>query len=111
MKVGDTITTKELESKKPLPGYEEMKPMIFSGLFPTVSEDYEKLRDSIEKLKLNDSSLTFEPETSTALGFGFRCGFLGMLHMDIIKERLEREFNLSLITLSLIHICRCRRRG
>ena len=98
LKVGDTITTKELESNKPLPGYEEMKPMIFSGLFPTISADYEKLRDSIEKLKLNDSSLSFEPETSTALGFGFRCGFLGMLHMDIIKERLEREFNLNLIT-------------
>jgi len=98
LKVGDTITTKEMESQNPLPGYEEMKPMIFSGLFPTVSEDYEKLRDSIEKLKLNDSSLSFEPETSTALGFGFRCGFLGMLHMDIIKERLEREFNLNLIT-------------
>ena len=96
--MGDTITTKENPAHKVLPGYKEMKPMIFSGLFPIVSEDYERLRDSIEKLKLNDASLTYEPETSTALGYGFRCGFLGMLHMDIVRERLEREFDLNLIT-------------
>ena len=98
LQVGDTITTKENPAHKVLPGYKEMKPMIFSGLFPIVSEDYERLRDSIEKLKLNDASLTYEPETSTALGYGFRCGFLGMLHMDIVRERLEREFDLNLIT-------------
>jgi len=98
LRVGDTITTKDNPAMEPLPGYQEMKSMIFSGLFPMVSEDYERLRDSIDKLQLNDASLLYEPETSTALGFGFRCGFLGMLHMDIIKERLEREFNLSLIT-------------
>ena len=98
LSVGDTITTKENPAEEPLPGYQEMKPMIFSGLFPTVSDDYERLRDSIEKLQLNDASLLYEPETSTALGFGFRCGFLGMLHMDIVRERLEREFDLSLIT-------------
>ena len=98
LQVGDTITTKENPAHKVLPGYKEMKPMIFSGLFPIVSDDYERLRDSIEKLKLNDASLTYEPETSTALGYGFRCGFLGMLHMDIVRERLEREFDLNLIT-------------
>ena len=98
LRVGDTVTSKENPATEPLPGYQEMKSMIFSGLFPTMSEDYERLRDSIDKLQLNDASLFYEPETSTALGFGFRCGFLGMLHMDIIKERLEREFNLSLIT-------------
>jgi GTP-binding protein LepA len=98
LQVGDTITTKENPAHKVLPGYKEMKPMIFSGLFPIVSDDYERLRDSIEKLKLNDASLAYEPETSTALGYGFRCGFLGMLHMDIVRERLEREFDLNLIT-------------
>ena len=98
LQVGDTITTKENPAHKVLPGYKEMKPMIFSGLFPIVSDDYERLRDSIEKLQLNDASLAYEPETSTALGYGFRCGFLGMLHMDIVRERLEREFDLNLIT-------------
>jgi GTP-binding protein LepA len=98
LRVGDTITSKDNPATEPLSGYQEMKSMIFSGLFPTMSEDYERLRDSIDKLQLNDASLLYEPETSTALGFGFRCGFLGMLHMDIIKERLEREFDLSLIT-------------
>ncbi len=97
LKVGDTVTIKENPAEKPLPGYKEMKPMIFAGLFPANSEDYENLRESIEKLKLNDDSLVFEPETSTALGFGFRCGFLGLLHMEIIRERLEREFDLNLI--------------
>jgi GTP-binding protein LepA len=80
-----------------LPGYKEVKPMVFSGLYPTISDDYADLKDALEKLRLNDSSFTYEPETSLALGFGFRCGFLGLLHMDIIKERLEREFKLSLI--------------
>ncbi|HHZ98702.1 MAG TPA: elongation factor 4 [Candidatus Marinimicrobia bacterium] len=98
LQVGDTITTKENPADKALPGYQKMKSMIFSGLFPIVSDDYERLRDSIEKLQLNDASLAYEPETSTALGYGFRCGFLGMLHMDIVRERLEREFDLSLIT-------------
>ena len=98
LKVGDTITTKENGASEALAGYEEMKPMIFSGLFPVVNDDYERLRDSIEKLRLNDASLVYEPETSTALGFGFRCGFLGLLHMDIVRERLEREFDLNLIT-------------
>jgi len=97
LKVGDTITTKESPASEQLPGYQEMKPMIFTGLFPAASEDYERLRESIEKLQLNDASLLYEPETSTALGFGFRCGFLGMLHMDIVRERLEREFDLDLI--------------
>ena len=98
LQVGDTITTKENPADKALPGYQKMKSMIFSGLFPIVSDDYERLRDSIEKLQLNDASLAYEPETSTALGYGFRCGFLGMLHMDIVRERLEREFDLNLIT-------------
>lgn len=98
LSVGDTITTKEHPAHEALPGYLEMKPMVFSGLFPTVSDDYERLRDSIEKLQLNDASVVYEPETSSALGFGFRCGFLGMLHMDIVRERLEREFDLNLIT-------------
>ena len=97
LKVGDTITTKESPASKQLPGYQEMKSMIFTGLFPASSDDYERLRESIEKLQLNDASLFYEPETSTALGFGFRCGFLGMLHMDIVRERLEREFDLDLI--------------
>ncbi len=96
-KIGDTITDALDPAAQPLPGYKEVKPMVFSGLYPTVSEDYADLKDALEKLRLNDSSFTYEPETSLALGFGFRCGFLGLLHMDIIKERLEREFKLSLI--------------
>ncbi|MCX7797735.1 MAG: translation elongation factor 4 [Melioribacter sp.] len=96
-KVGDTITHVKNGADKPLPGYKEIKPMVFSGLYPTNSDDYESLRDALEKYRLNDSSLSFTPETSAALGFGFRCGFLGMLHMEIVQERLEREFNQSII--------------
>ncbi|MFQ5709810.1 MAG: translation elongation factor 4 [bacterium] len=97
-KVGDTITSAAHSASEPLPGYREVKPMVFSGLFPTDSEDYEELRYSLERLKLNDASLLYEPETSQALGFGFRSGFLGLLHMEIIQERLEREYGLSIIT-------------
>jgi len=96
--IGDTITTDDRPSDEPLSGFKPMKPMVFSGLYPTDSGQYQALRDALEKLRLNDSSFTYEPETSQALGFGFRCGFLGLLHMDIVRERLEREFGLSLIT-------------
>ncbi len=97
-KIGDTIVDADRPAEKPLPGYKEVKPMVFAGIYPVDSDDYEDLRDALEKLRLNDSSFIYEPETSLALGFGFRCGFLGLLHMEIIKERLEREFKLSLIT-------------
>jgi len=97
-KVGDTITNAKSPCLQPLPGYKEVKPMVFSGLYPTNAEDFEDLRDSLDKLKLNDAAITYVPETSAALGFGFRCGFLGMLHMEIIQERLEREFNQSIVT-------------
>ncbi|HHW21095.1 MAG TPA: translation elongation factor 4 [Thermodesulfovibrio thiophilus] len=97
-KIGDTITDAGNPAKQPLPGFREVKPMVFCGLYPTETHQYEELKLSLEKLRLNDSSFFFEPETSAALGFGFRCGFLGLLHMEIIKERLEREFNLSLIS-------------
>ena len=95
---GDTITVKSSMAKDPLPGYKKVKPMVFSGLYPADADDYDQLRQALEKLKLNDASLEFTPETSEALGFGFRCGFLGLLHMEIIQERLEREFNLDLVT-------------
>jgi GTP-binding protein LepA len=98
IKVGDTITLKNNPASEPLPGYRVIKPVVFSGLYPVAAEDFEDLRSSLEKMKLNDSSLIYEPETSTALGFGFRCGYLGLLHMEIVQERLEREFNLNLIT-------------
>ncbi len=97
-KIGDTITGADNPALEPCPGYKEIKPMVFCGLYPTETHQYGELKDALEKLRLNDSAFTFEPETSTALGFGFRCGFLGLLHMEIIKERLEREFGLSLIS-------------
>ena len=98
--VGDTITTKSHEAKNPLDGYQPMKPMVYSGLFPIEPNKFEALKEALEKLKLNDASLSFEPETSEALGFGFRCGFLGLLHMEIIEERIEREFGIDIIATS-----------
>ncbi len=98
VKVGDTLVDNKLRDTPSLEGYEEVKPMVFCGIFPVESNDYETLKDSLEKLALNDSSFTYEPETSQALGFGYRCGFLGLLHMDILQERLEREFDLNLIS-------------
>jgi GTP-binding protein LepA len=97
IKVGDTITSERRPAPLALPGYDEPKPMVFSGLFPTDGDDFEKLREALEKLRLNDASLAWEPETSKALGFGFRCGFLGLLHMEIVRERLEREYDLDLV--------------
>ncbi len=97
-KVGDTITHTKNGAETPLPGYKEIKPMVYSGLYPANSDDYEDLRDALDKFRLNDSALIYVPETSAALGFGFRCGFLGMLHMEIVQERLEREFNQNIVT-------------
>jgi GTP-binding protein LepA len=97
LRVGDTLTAEKRPAAEPLPGYKDVKPMVFAGLFPTESDDYPELRDALDKLKLNDAALFYEPETSQALGFGFRCGFLGLLHMEIVRERLEREFDLDLI--------------
>jgi GTP-binding protein LepA len=97
LRVGDTLTSRANPAAGPLPGYKDVKPMVFAGLFPTDSDEYPELRDALEKLKLNDAALVYEPETSNALGFGFRCGFLGLLHMEIVRERLEREFDLDLL--------------
>jgi GTP-binding protein LepA len=96
--VGDTITHVNNPCSKAIAGFEEVKPMVFAGVYPIDPEDFENLRSSLEKLQLNDASLTFQPESSMALGFGFRCGFLGLLHMEIIQERLSREFNMDVIT-------------
>jgi GTP-binding protein LepA len=97
LRVGDTLTTESQPADKPLPGYKEARPVVFCGLYPVDTEQYPDLRDALEKLSLNDASLSYDPETSQALGFGFRCGFLGLLHMDIVRERLEREYNLNLL--------------
>ena len=97
LRVGDTLTSRSRQASEPLPGYQDVKPMVFAGVFPTDSDEYPELRDALERLKLNDGSLSYEPETSQALGFGFRCGFLGLLHMEIVRERLEREFDLDLL--------------
>jgi len=97
LRVGDTLTSVREPAEAALPGYKDVKPMVFAGLFPTDSDDYPELRDALERLKLNDAALVYEPETSNALGFGFRCGFLGLLHMEIVRERLEREFDLDLL--------------
>ena len=97
LRVGDTLTSRRRPASEPLPGYKDVKPMVFAGIFPTDSDEYPELRDALERLKLNDASLFYEPETSHALGFGFRCGFLGLLHMEIVRERLEREFDLDLL--------------
>ncbi|HRJ38900.1 MAG TPA: translation elongation factor 4, partial [Flavobacteriales bacterium] len=98
VKVGDTITHRERPCSEAIQGFEDVKPMVFAGIYPVDTDEFDELRDAMEKLQLNDASLVFEPESSAALGFGFRCGFLGLLHMEIIQERLEREFNMSVIT-------------
>ena len=109
LRVGDTLTADARPAVTPLPGYKDVKPMVFAGLFPTDSDEYPELRDALEKLKLNDAALFYEPETSQALGFGFRCGFLGLLHMEIVRERLEREFDLDLLVTAPTVAYRVRR--
>src|SRR5207237_3542409 len=97
-RVGDTVTINAKPAREPLSGYKDPKPMVYSGLYPIDGSEYPNLRDALDRLKLNDAALHYEPETSAALGFGFRCGFLGLLHLEIMRERLEREFNLDLIS-------------
>jgi GTP-binding protein LepA len=111
LRVGDTLTSEGRPATEPLPGYKDVKPMVFAGLFPTDSDAYPELRDALERLKLNDAALFYEPETSNALGFGFRCGFLGLLHMEIVRERLEREFDLDLLVTAPNVAYRVRERG
>ncbi|MBN2719712.1 MAG: elongation factor 4, partial [Proteobacteria bacterium] len=110
IQVGDTVTEAARRADAPLPGFRKVRPMVFAGLYPAVAEDFSRLREALEKLSLNDASLKFEPETSQALGFGFRCGFLGMLHMDVVQERLERHFDLDLVTTSPTVVYRVRKK-